>query len=63
MWVRMLLSVVFCVIAAEVEGETAEAEAPAGANLEDVDPNALLDIDFDDGKFSILSIYWPATKR
>ena len=57
------MSVVFCVIAAEVEGETAEAEAPAGANLEDVDPNALLDIDFDDGKFSILSIYWPATKR
>lgn len=36
-------------IAAEVEGE-AEQAAPAGAHLEDLPPDHLLDIDFDDGK-------------
>ncbi|KAI0082175.1 hypothetical protein K474DRAFT_1655508 [Panus rudis PR-1116 ss-1] len=33
---------------AEVEGESALPDAPVGANLEDVDPSQLQDIDFDD---------------
>jgi len=39
--------------AAEVEGE-AEAEAqtvPTGADIGEVDPNSLVDINFDDGEF------------
>lgn len=32
----------------EIEGEDASTEAPAGAHLEDVDPSALQDIDFDE---------------
>ena len=40
-------------LAAEVEGETEAAAAPAGASVADVeDPSQLLDIDFDDGAFS-----------
>lgn len=39
-------------VAAEVEGETSEAAAPAGAHVTDVeDPSQLIDIDFDDGVF------------
>ena len=38
--------------ASEIEGEDGSAEAPAGAHLEDVDPNSLLDINFDDGRLS-----------
>ena len=37
-----------------MEGETAHP-APVGANLEDVDPDQLLDIDFDDGTFVYLT--------
>ncbi|KAF9787052.1 DNA ATP-dependent helicase [Thelephora terrestris] len=32
----------------EIEGEDASTEVPAGAHLEDVDPRALQDVDFDD---------------
>jgi hypothetical protein len=39
--------------ASEIEGEGAPIDVPAGAHLEDVDPNVLQDIDFDDGKFPI----------
>lgn len=35
--------------ASEIEGEGASIELPAGAHLEDVDPNSLQDINFDDG--------------
>jgi hypothetical protein len=40
------------IVAAEVEGENeGQNEAPAGADLADVDPNSLQDIDFDDGQW------------
>ena len=44
-------------LASEIEGEGAATEAPAGAHLEDVDPNSLQEVDFDDGKlpFSVRS--------
>jgi DNA helicase INO80 len=35
--------------ASEVQGDTPETSAPAGATLEDVDPSVLREIDFDDG--------------
>jgi hypothetical protein len=39
-------------IAAETQGETTDAEVPQGADLEDTDPAALADLDFDDGALS-----------
>lgn len=36
-------------IAAETQGEATDAEVPLGADLEDTDPAALADLDFDDG--------------
>ena len=36
--------------ASEIEGEGASTEVPAGAHLEDADPGALQDINFDDGE-------------
>jgi len=47
---RFLLDVADNSSASEIEGEDASADAPAGAHLEDVDPNVLQDIDFDDGR-------------
>ena len=38
-------------LAAEVEGETDNSSVPNGAELEDVDPNSFVEIDFDDGTF------------
>lgn len=35
--------------ASEVQGDTPETSTPLGATLEDVDPSALREIDFDDG--------------
>jgi hypothetical protein len=35
-------------VAAEVEGESDTMNAPVGAELEDVDPTTLTDINFDD---------------
>jgi hypothetical protein len=35
-----------------VEGDQANEEKPAGADVADIDPNALRDINFDDGEFS-----------
>jgi DNA helicase INO80 len=35
--------------AAEVEGDGDNSAAPAGANIEDVDPSAMRDINFDEG--------------
>lgn len=61
----MLILLTFCkqpllncisIIAAEVEGE-AQGEAPAGANLDDAEASALLDIDFDDGMVCIFSMH------
>ena len=46
---RFLLDVTDNFPASEIEGEGASAELPAGAHLEDVDPNSLQDINFDDG--------------
>ena len=37
--------------ASEIEGEGTSTDAPAGAHLEDVDPSALQEINFDDGRF------------
>jgi len=47
---RFLLDVADNSSASEIEGEDASTDAPAGAHLEDVDPNVLQDIDFDDGR-------------
>lgn len=42
-------------LAAEIEGEPENpSEVPAGANLTDVDPNTLQDINFDDGEKGLL---------
>lgn len=47
---RFLLKMADNPLASEIEGEDASIEAPAGAHLEDVDPDTLRDVDFDDGK-------------
>jgi hypothetical protein len=39
------------IIATEIEGESESLPVPAGAQLADVDPTSLTDIDFDNGKF------------
>ena len=39
------------IIATEIEGESESLPVPAGAQLADVDPTLLPDIDFDNGKF------------
>ena len=40
--------------ASEIEGEDTSTDVPAGAHLEDVDPDALQDINFDDGELLII---------
>lgn len=49
--VRWQLSTNTQISASEVQGDTPETSAPAGATLEDVDPSVLREIDFDDGQF------------
>ena len=38
-------------IAAEIQGDVPNMEAPKGADMEVADSSALADIDFDDGTF------------
>lgn len=44
-------------VAADVQGDGENDVAPAGALLEDVDPESLQDINFDDGVSSLFSFY------
>jgi hypothetical protein len=45
--------------AAEVEGDAPSSETPAGADLQDLDPGAMEEIDFDNGTYILytLSVY------
>lgn len=49
-------------LAAEMQGDGENDETPAGALLEDVDPESLQDINFDDGA-SYTNIFVPYTQR
>jgi chromatin-remodeling ATPase INO80 len=50
-------------VASEIEGDGPSTNVPAGAELADVDPNTLQDIDFDNGKFIEYSISCPFSPR
>jgi len=49
------------IIATEIEGDSESLPVPAGAQLPDVDPTSLPDIDFDNGKV-VLVISFTAFK-
>ena len=45
------------ILATEIEGESESLPVPAGAQLADVDPTSLPDIDFDNGKLVLRSSF------